>query len=35
MDSNVKANLVIDFNDYNHSVEIVNETRDSLKNDLK
>ena len=35
MDSNVKANLVIDFKDYNHSVEIVNETRDSLKNDLK
>ena len=35
MDSNVKAKLVIDFKDYNHSVEIVNETRDSLKNDLK
>ena len=35
MDSDIKVNLVINFKDYNYSVEIMNETRDSLKDDFK
>ena len=35
MDLNIKVNLVINFKDYNHSIEIMNKTRDSLQNDLK
>ena len=35
MDTTVKVNLVINFKDYNYSVEIIKEIRDSLKNDLK
>ena len=35
MDSNIKVNLVINFKDYNYSVGIMDETRDSLKEDFK
>ena len=35
MDTTIKVNLVINFKDYNYSVEIIKEIRDSLKNDLK
>ena len=35
MDTTIKVNLMINFKDYNYSVEIIKEIRDSLKNDLK
>jgi hypothetical protein len=33
-DNNIKVSLVIDFKNYNYSVDILNETRNSLINDL-
>ena len=35
MDTTIKVNLINNFKDYNYSVEIIKEIRDSLKNDLK